>query len=278
MTNTKQTKRALLTSVMALFLCFAMLLGTTYAWFSDSVTSANNIIKSGNLDIVLEYWNGTKWTDVKDQSDILDGELWEPGYADVAYLRFKNAGSLALKYQLGVNIVNEKEGTNVSGAKFKLSDYIYYDVVDPYEVTDENKPEFESHDAAVAAAKDPAKISVDYAKQGTLTAKSEYVYLAMVVYMPETVGNVANHNGKDVPQIDLGINILATQMAYEKDGTGDTNYDKDAIHYDTLVTTAEELYAAVASASKNTVIAVVLGVLLAGVIVAVVYGIFGTII
>ena len=58
MTNTKNTKRALLSSVLALFLCFAMLLGTTYAWFTDSVTSANNIIKSGILDIALDYWDG----------------------------------------------------------------------------------------------------------------------------------------------------------------------------------------------------------------------------
>ena len=60
----KHTKRALLSSVMALILCFTMLLGTTFAWFTDSVTSANNIIKSGNLDIELEYWNGTAWVDV----------------------------------------------------------------------------------------------------------------------------------------------------------------------------------------------------------------------
>ena len=61
MTNTKSTKRALLASVMALLLCFSMLLSTTFAWFTDSVTSGNNIIKSGNLDIELEYWNGTDW-------------------------------------------------------------------------------------------------------------------------------------------------------------------------------------------------------------------------
>ena len=54
MTKAKTTKRALLSSVLALFLCFAMLIGTTFAWFTDSVTSANNIITSGNLDIELE--------------------------------------------------------------------------------------------------------------------------------------------------------------------------------------------------------------------------------
>ena len=53
MTNTKRTKRALLSSVVALLLCFSMLIGTTYAWFTDSVTSAGNKIVAGTLDVQL---------------------------------------------------------------------------------------------------------------------------------------------------------------------------------------------------------------------------------
>ena len=59
MTKTKNTKRALVASVISLILCFSMLVGTTFAWFTDSVTSANNVIVAGNLDLTLEYWNGT---------------------------------------------------------------------------------------------------------------------------------------------------------------------------------------------------------------------------
>ena len=102
MTNAKMTKRALLSSAVSLLLCVSMLLGTTFAWFTDSVTSANNIIKYGNLDIELEYWNGTDWVDVAGKSDILTNTLGEPGVTEVAYLRVANAGSLVLKYQLGV--------------------------------------------------------------------------------------------------------------------------------------------------------------------------------
>ena len=69
------------------------------------MTSANNIIKSGDLDIELEYWDGNAWVDVADRSDILTNELWEPGVTEVAYLRVANAGSLALKYRFGVTIV-----------------------------------------------------------------------------------------------------------------------------------------------------------------------------
>ena len=221
MTNAKATKRALLSSALALFLCCAMLIGTTFAWFTDSVTSENNIIKSGNLDITLEYWNGTKWADVQDKEDILTNDLWEPGVTEVAYFRIKNAGSLALKYQFGINIVSETAGVNVAGKEFLLSDYIYFDIVEGQE------PEFADRDAAMAYATETTKISAGYAKAGTLLAESDYVYLAMVVYMPTTVGNEANHNGINVPQINLGINIMATQVASEEDSFG-PDYDFDA--------------------------------------------------
>ena len=112
MTKKYSTKRSLIASLLILCLCFTSFVGTTFAWFTDSVTSANNIIKSGNLDIELEYWNGTEWKDVKGASDILTNTLWEPGVTEIAYLRVANAGSLALKYQLGINIVSELGGIN----------------------------------------------------------------------------------------------------------------------------------------------------------------------
>ena len=93
----KTTKKALILSALSLLLCVSMLIGTTFAWFTDSVSSANNIIKSGNLDIELAYWDGSEWQDVTNVSDILSEDLYEPGYVQVAYLRLKNAGSLALK-------------------------------------------------------------------------------------------------------------------------------------------------------------------------------------
>ena len=84
MTNTKNTKRALLSSVLALFLCFAMLLGTTYAWFTDSVTSASNIIQTGTLDVSLEHAdealtdvNDSKWVDASTGA-IFNYSNWEP--------------------------------------------------------------------------------------------------------------------------------------------------------------------------------------------------------
>ena len=227
MTNKRTTKRALLSSVVALFLCFAMLIGTTYAWFTDSVTSANNIIKSGNLDITLEYWNGTGWVDVEGASDILTGDRWEPGYSDVAYLRIKNAGSLALKYQLGVNIVSETAGKNAAGELFLLSDYIYFGVDDVNGETDA----YATREAALAAVTEPALISTGYTVASSLEAGSDYDYLAMIVYMPTDVDNDANHDGVNIPQIDLGINVMATQDTVEADGFNTNDYDAGAWDY-----------------------------------------------
>ena len=233
----RTTKSALLTSSISLLLCFAMLLGTTFAWFTDTVTSANNIIKSGNLDITLEYLKGDEWVDVKGASDILTNELWEPGVTEVAYLKLKNAGSLALKYQFGINIVSETEGVNVAGNTFKLSDYIKFGVV---ENVNGMTGEYANREAAVAAVTDPKNISAGYTKAPEAGMNSgDELYLALVVWMPTTVGNEANHNGEDIPQIDLGINVVATQLTYEEDSF-DNLYDQDVAYPAAAVVTVPE--------------------------------------
>jgi len=218
MTKTKSTKSALMLSALAILLCVSMLVGSTFAWFTDSVASENNIIKSGNLDIELEYWNGTAWKDVKDASDILTNTLYEPGVTEVAYLRVTNAGSLAFKYQLGINVFGETEGVNQAGNTFKLSDYIMFGVVEGVNgETNAYTKDDAGRAAAIAAVTDAKKISVGYTKASSMLAGAAPLYLALVVYMPETVDNVANHNGTDIPQIDLGINVFATQYTYEND-------------------------------------------------------------
>ena len=132
MTKQHSIKRSLVASILILCLCFTSLIGTTFAWFTDSVTSANNIIKTGKLDIGLEYATVkdgqiSGWSNVDGADEIFDpNALWEPGRVEVAYLKVSNLGDLALKYKLAVNIVEEKEGTNVDGEKFKLSDHLVF--------------------------------------------------------------------------------------------------------------------------------------------------------
>ena len=105
MTQTKTSKRALLTSALSLLLCCTMLIGTTWAWFTDSVTSAGNKIQSGTLQVDLLVKGGntdyTKYTSVKtDHKPIFNYDLWEPGYTLVTNAKVVNNGTLALKYTL----------------------------------------------------------------------------------------------------------------------------------------------------------------------------------
>ena len=55
----KHTGRALLASGLSLLVSVALLLGITFAWFTDSVTSGRNTITAGNLDVELYHTNAT---------------------------------------------------------------------------------------------------------------------------------------------------------------------------------------------------------------------------
>ena len=114
MTNRKSTKRALLGSVMAMVLCLAMLVGATFAWFTDTASTGVNKIQAGNLDVALEMQNADgKW--VSAEGKTLDfvkaaaGEqvLWEPGCTyTLPELRVVNNGNLALKYKVAITGIN----------------------------------------------------------------------------------------------------------------------------------------------------------------------------
>ena len=252
MTKKKTTKRALLMSALSLLMCVTMFVGSTFAWFTDEVTSGNNIIASGNLDVELEYFTGSEWKTVNDATDLFSKELWEPGHTEVVYLKLSNLGSLALKYQLGINVVSEKGSTNVSNKAFKLSDHIYMGVVENVE------PTYSSREAAIEAAKGGVNgiIGNGYTKSGSMNADAEELYMAVVVYMPETVGNEANYkSGTGAPEINLGINLIATQLTKEIDSFG-PDYDEDADIFSVVVASEAELVAALAEAKNGDIIGI----------------------
>ena len=219
----KKTKLALLHSIIALLLCVSMLVGTTFAWFTDAVHSGKNQIVAGNLDIELEYLVNGQWKPVRENTNVFDkNALWEPGHTEVVYLRISNLGSLALKYQLGVNIAEETIGINVNDQPFKLSQYIEFGAIEGVQTAYPNR------DAARKAVTAGTKIAEGYAKVSTMEAGDDADYVALVVYMPESVGNEANYKtGTTPPQITLGITLLASQQTSENDSFG-PDYDNDA--------------------------------------------------
>ncbi len=224
------TRKALLMSILSLMLCFSMLIGTTFAWFTDTVTSAGNIIKTGKLDVELHWADGAKavptaeadWADASTGA-IFDYDNWEPGYVQVRHIKIANKGTLAFKYK--VSIIANGEVSDLS------------DVIDVYYV-------------------DPAQQVVDRAalanlpKLGTLTEvlaklgetgngtleKGDSDVITIAFKMQETAGN--EYQEKSIGS-DFSVQLLATQLAFEGDSF-DNKYDTDA-DYVTEVKTADDL-------------------------------------
>ena len=255
MTKKKSTKRALISSLLILAMCFTMLAGTTFAWFTDSVTSANNIIKSGKLDMEVQYYdaaNGT-WETLDDTVKLFDdAALYEPGYTQVAYIKIANVGTLAFNYKLSANIVSETKGTNVFDAEFALSDYLKFGTV---ETTAVYATREDARAAVAANAKDLKELNANnagYLLAPAANAVSETGIIALVIYMPEEVGNVANYKADAQPSIELGLNIAATQYTYESDSFNEL-YDAAAAAKASAAN-ATELNAALATAKAGDVI------------------------
>lgn len=236
MKKQKSAKRSFISSVLVLCLCFTMFVGTTFAWYNDSVTSGRNTIVSGSLEMVLEKYTGAinggafadSWETVTDQTKIFnetDGALtFEPGAVQVAYVRVKNAGDLAFKYSLAAKVYEEKAGTNQENQSFLLSDYLKFGtatVTVPYT----------TREAAVAGVPGAAKLQdAALSTDGAYLKKTDNpVIVALVIYMPSDVGNVANPKpGADYkPEISFGLNALASQYTIERDSFSE-DYDAAA--------------------------------------------------
>ena len=216
MTNTKRTKRALLSSVVALLLCFSMLVGTTFAWFTDSVTSAGNIIQSGTLDVEMHWADGktdpanTTWTDASTGA-IFKSDKWEPGYVEVRHIKISNVGTLALKYQLHIY---------ANGDVSDLADVIDVYFVDPaVQVTD--RIVFDGIEPVGTLTEVLAGMPGN--ASGDLQAE-EVDTITLALKMRESAGN--EYQNKAIGS-DFVIQLLATQLTAESDSFDD-QYDKDA--------------------------------------------------
>ena len=237
MTSSKNTKRALLASVLSVALCAAMLVGSTFAWFTDSVTSAGNIIKSGTLDVTMEWANGTsdptqndigQWQDAS-KGAIFDYDLWEPGYTEVRHVKISNIGTLALKYEVRIAATGEVS---------ELAD-----VIDVYYIKDgrqiEDRTQLTEDDKIGTLTEVLAK---PYAAKGNLLGqegeKVHYDIATIALKMQESAGN--EYQGLSIGS-EFAIQLVATQDTVESDAFNN-QYDKDA-GKDTMICTLSEFNA-----------------------------------
>ena len=225
-TNKSSVRRSLIVSATALVLTVTMLIGTTFAWFTDSVTSGKNKIQAGNLKVDVQYSTDfTTWNTLQSATNLFTSNEWEPGHTKVVYLKVTNAGSLALDYTLAMNIANEVGSTNVNGKPFTLSQFIKYGIVENVTKAYTNRD-----DAIVDAEKaGTANITTGTIKSTEQLLSKDTRTLALVVYMPgKETGNDANHApDAAAPSLDLGITLRAVQSQYESDSFNNT-YDASA--------------------------------------------------
>lgn len=225
MTNSKTTKRALISSALAILMCVAMLIGTTFAWFTDTASTGVNKIQAGNLDVKLMYSTDMQtWKEATDQTKLFDDHaLWEPGYTQVVYLKIVNAGNLALKYEAGFSKnYTSNRGKNVNGDWYRVDNYLKIG-------TAETATKFANREdvwsAIAATEKTLAKDVMLTDGWITLKAGESSKPFAVAIYMPSSVGNEANASRHRPSSVSgLGIEVRATQATVESDSFG-TDYD-----------------------------------------------------
>ena len=228
MESSKSTKRALLTSALALLMCVTMLVGATFAWFTDTASTGVNKIVSGNLDVKLMYSTDMQtWKEATDQTKLFDDNaLWEPGYTQVVYLKIVNAGKLALKYEAGFSKnYTSNRGKNVNGDWYRVDNYLKIGTAET-ETKFANREDVWS--AIAATEKTLAKDVMLTDGWITLKAREESKPFAVAIYMPTSVGNEANASRLRPSSVSgLGIEVRATQATVENDSFG-TDYDANA--------------------------------------------------
>ena len=205
MENSKSTKRALLTSALALLMCVAMLVGATFAWFTDTASTAVNKIQAGTLNVDIVDKNGDSlngkslsFRDANDSTDI----LWEPGATfNLDSFKIVNKGNLAFKYKVIISGVN---------GNAKLLEAIDFFV----KIGDAEKVALADWEGILLPNGEAATDTMDAGTTSAITISGT---------MKKEAGN--EYQGLSIDGI--GITVVATQYTYENDSFGN-EYDASA--------------------------------------------------
>ena len=208
---------SLIMNVIAIVIASVLLIGATFAWFNDGVTSSGNKIQAGTLEVDLELLDpelDTWYSLKKSKAPIFNYENWEPGYTDVKVLKVENEGTLALKWY--AKFVSTEE----------LSDLA--NVIDVYVLASEDAELEYPADRSLEGYTRVGTVAefintIESTTKGTLL-KDECAYLAIALKMREDADNY--YQGKNLAGA-FDIQIVATQLSSESDGFSD-DYDANA--------------------------------------------------
>ena len=197
MKKNRATKRALISSMVTMILCVAMLIGTTFAWFTDTASTGVNKIQAGNLDVELVDGNGNplgaslQW--VKAAGHENEEVLWEPGATyNLQSFKIKNNGNLALKYKIVVSGVQEGDAELLQVLDFTMKE---------------------------------GETALDLKAEHKLAAGETSGLITLTAQMKQEAGN--EYQNKEINGIT--ITVVATQDTVESDSK-DNQYDKDATY------------------------------------------------
>ena len=207
MKKKKITRSALALSIVLIIVWSLLGTASTIAWFSDNDVIVNTL-QFGDLNVELYRKVGNDYVLVTEGTKLFKDEaLYEPGYTQIVYLKVKNAGDVPFDYKLAVLPVNVMIGTNMFGQPIDLREILKFGIV--VKDTEEKVLAATQNRADARGYADTALNNYDE-EQTDLAAEAEQ-YIALVVCMPETVGNEANFRGNEA-SVDLGVKVQATQI------------------------------------------------------------------
>ena len=213
MKKRKTYKRIALTLSLSMILLWTVLgTGASLAWFADTSTEVNNIFHFAefDLEVSLRQDDGT-YIPLDGQTKVFDeNALYEPGYVQTVILRVENKGSVPFDFKTAVSVTDYTPATNALGWTFELQNYLAFGIVTA-DTEAELMETLATRQQAFAQA-DQMPLNNYSTDIAALAAKGE-AYVAIIVAMPETVGNEANYREDTQPRVELGVIVSATQQA-----------------------------------------------------------------
>lgn len=225
MKNRRFTKIAFALSICLLILWGVLGTGTSIAWFMDETPELVNTFDFGELDLEVYYkvtnvQGASEWVKMDEKTKVFDEEaLYEPGYTQVVYLKIVNEGEVEFDYKLSVNMNDYTPGVNESGQPIYLPNYLKFGAV-----IAENEETLNREVARATATKyldDGDEPTAEMLPLNTYSSSigqleiepddAKVDYAALILYMPEEIGNEANYRGTDIPTVELGVTVFASQ-------------------------------------------------------------------
>ena len=202
-------KLALSLSLFVLILWAILGTGASLAWFVDVSNEVTNIFHKADFDLIVRHRvDVDNWEEVDANTAVFDDEaLYEPGYVQVVYLEVENAGDIPFDFHTAVGVIKSTTATNKYGQLFWLHEYLKFGVA-LAETEAEMDEMVSTREKAVALS--TMKLQ-NYATEVAALEPGEKAYLALIVRMPEDVGNEANYIDGS-PRVELGIIVKADQQ------------------------------------------------------------------